>query len=123
MLRLRTIVAGILLFSSLGLVAGLSGCGGSAQGTGQPQTAATNDTHSNADAEIVAALAKLSPEDRALAEKQKICPVGDQPLGSMGTPVKLEVEGRTVFICCAACEGAVRENPGEHFRKLDGEDL
>jgi len=49
-------------------------------------------------------LAKLSPEDRALAEKQKTCPVSGEPLGSMGVPYKLTVQGRDVLLCCPGCE-------------------
>ncbi len=38
-------------------------------------------------------LANLSAEDRALAMKQKDCPVSGEPLGSMGEPIKIR-EGR-----------------------------
>ncbi len=47
------------------------------------------------------ALATLSPADRELAEKQKVCPVSGEPLGSMGTPYKVTVKDREVFLCCA----------------------
>jgi YHS domain-containing protein len=63
-------------------------------------------------------LAQLSPADRALAEKQAICPVTGEPLGSMGTPIKLTVAGRTVFICCAGCEEELRKEPEKYFAKL-----
>jgi len=68
---------------------------------------------------IEAALAKLSDEDRALAEEQAICPVGGEKLGSMGTPIKLTVEDRVVFICCEGCEKPLREDPEKYFAKLD----
>src|SRR5262249_40436448 len=45
-----------------------------------------------------------SAEDRLLAAKQKVCPVTGEPLDSMGGPVRLIVEGRTVFVCCKGCE-------------------
>lgn len=60
-------------------------------------------------------LAKLPAEERAAAEKQKICPVSEKPLGSMGVPIKLDVEGKTVFICCPACEKPLRENPEKYL--------
>ena len=41
-------------------------------------------------------IAALSPEDRELARRQRICPVTGYALGSMGTPPKVEVSGRTV---------------------------
>ncbi|MBC8875214.1 MAG: efflux RND transporter periplasmic adaptor subunit [Planctomycetes bacterium] len=67
---------------------------------------------------IVAALSKLSDEDRALAEKQKICPVTKQPLGSMGTPVKVDVDGRPIFICCKGCEKRLLDAPDKYLANL-----
>jgi hypothetical protein len=69
--------------------------------------------------EIELAMAELSPEDRKLAEAQKLCPVGDSPLGSMGKPFKINVKGRDVFLCCAGCEHAVKEDPDAILAKLD----
>lgn len=57
-------------------------------------------------------------EDETLIAKQKICPVTDEPLGSMGKPMRLKVEGRTVFICCKACEKELRSNAGKYLAKL-----
>jgi hypothetical protein len=57
--------------------------------------------------------------DRIAARQQGICPVSGEPLGSMGKPIKLTVEGREVFICCAGCEDALREDPEKYFAKLD----
>ena len=68
--------------------------------------------------EIEKALAKLSPADRAAAKRQKTCPVIDELLGSMGTPIKLRVQGRDVFICCEACEEDLRDNPAKFLAKL-----
>jgi Cu(I)/Ag(I) efflux system membrane fusion protein len=60
----------------------------------------------NEEAEIKANLEKLSAADRTVAEQQRRCPVTDAPLGSMGVPVKLMVEGQAVFLCCDACKDA-----------------
>ncbi len=49
-------------------------------------------------------LAKLSPADRASAEKQHVCPVTGKMLGTMGPPKKVEVNGQQVWICCAGCK-------------------
>ena len=73
----------------------------------------------SASPEHTEALAKLSPADRQLAEKQKICPVSGQPLGSMGTPYKVTVEGKEVLLCCSGCEAEVKENPEKYLAKLD----
>ncbi len=68
---------------------------------------------------IRSALSKLSPADRALAETQKICPVTDEPLGVMGTPVKVMVKGRPVFVCCKGCDQEALDKPDETLRKVD----
>lgn len=47
----------------------------------------------------------LSPADRALAEAQRVCPVTKLPLGSMGPLLRLETDGKPVFLCCPACRG------------------
>ena len=67
---------------------------------------------------IVVALSKLSDEDRAMAERQKICPVTKQPMGSMGTPVKVDVDGRPIFICCKGCEKKLLDSPGKYLANL-----
>lgn len=66
-------------------------------------------------------LAKLSPEDRELVEKQKICPVSGEPLGGMGVPYKVTVAGRTVFLCCEGCEEDLKADPDKFLAKLDAE--
>jgi len=71
------------------------------------------------DPKIDVALAKLSQEDRALAKKQRICPVTEMPLGSMGTPPKVDVGGRTVFICCEGCRKPLLEESETYLAKLD----
>lgn len=69
--------------------------------------------------EIQKAFEPLGEADRALAEAQVICPVTEARLGSMGTPIKLEVAGRTVFICCEGCRDGMLANPNKYFNVLD----
>lgn len=54
---------------------------------------------------VAKALAKLSPDDRAAAEKQKLCVVmKNSELGSMGVPIKLmRDDGKPLFLCCEGC--------------------
>ena len=73
---------------------------------------------SEEDAEVVDALAKLSPEDRALAEAQKICPVTGELLGSMGVPIKVTVQGRDAFVCCEGCVDELKNNFAKYEDKL-----
>lgn len=64
------------------------------------------------EAEIRAALAKLSPADRAAAEAQRFCAVFPKNrLGSMDTPVKIMIQGKAVFLCCDGCESTALRNP------------
>lgn len=69
--------------------------------------------HSDAgESEVALAMAQLSPEDRQEAEAQKFCAVmKSSPLGSMGTPLKLDVKGQPVFVCCAGCKSKALKNP------------
>jgi Cu(I)/Ag(I) efflux system membrane fusion protein len=74
---------------------------------------------SAADATIRVNLAKLSPEDRALAEAQKFCPVQqDTRLGEMGVPVKLTLQGQTVFVCCRSCRKEAESAPEKTLAKV-----
>jgi len=61
----------------------------------------------------------LTEADKALIEKQKLCLVAEEPLGSMGTPIKLTVKGRDVFLCCEGCREAVLNDPDKYLAKLD----
>lgn len=47
----------------------------------------------------------LSPMDQLLVSVQEICPVTGEPLGSMGTPVKVQVGQQIAFLCCKGCQG------------------
>jgi len=64
------------------------------------------------------ALSALSPEDQRLISKQKVCPVMDHPLGSMGAPFRVVIEGRTVFLCCEGCAPALKKDPAKYLAKL-----
>jgi len=65
----------------------------------------------NAEKEITAALAKLSDADRKLADAQRWCVVeDDNRLGSMGAPLKIMVDGKPVFLCCAGCKKKAAAN-------------
>jgi RND family efflux transporter MFP subunit len=67
---------------------------------------------------MLAALEQLSEQDQQLAQQQRICPVTELPLGSMGTPKKMSVEGDSIFICCEGCRESVQEEPEKYLAKL-----
>lgn len=56
--------------------------------------------------------------DKTRAAKQDVCPVTGKPLGSMGPPVSVTVNGRTVQLCCEGCEGRLRKSPDKYLSRL-----
>lgn len=71
--------------------------------------------------EIQLAFAKLSPEDRRLAEYQFVCPVTEVKLGTkgMGAPIRIQIDDREVMICCAGCESRLKKEPEKYLAWLD----
>ena len=63
-------------------------------------------------------LAKLSKEDAASALRQHVCPVSDEMLGTMGAPIKVDVNGQQVWICCEGCRKRLLGDPDEFLAKL-----
>ena len=41
-----------------------------------------------------------------------------EPLDSMGGPVRVDLDGRVVFVCCKSCEKPLRKTPAEYLAKL-----
>jgi hypothetical protein len=73
-------------------------------------TVESNDVKGNLD--------KLSAEDRTIAAAQKLCPVTDEPLGSMGVPIKLTIKDQPVFICCKSCEKGAKKDPDKTLQTV-----
>lgn len=71
--------------------------------------------------EIEEAFSDLSPQDRELAEAQIICPVTEVRLGTMGmgTPIKVDVDGNPVMICCEGCRESLLQNPQKYLAILE----
>lgn len=120
---------------ALAVAFGISGCGSSATTKSTTSTTAATERHqashengnnaianhpesSAANADITAALAELPADDKTLAEKQKVCPVSGELLGTMGTPIKIDVKGQPVFICCEGCKEKLLSTPDEYLAKL-----
>lgn len=98
----------------LSLVAALAvfalGCGKNPAAT-SPGGAAPTSGPAATD-EVAAERAKLSPEDRALVEAQEWCVVSpEERLGSMGPPLKLDIKGQPVFVCCKGCKRKAESEP------------
>jgi hypothetical protein len=76
-------------------------------------------TPEDVDAKFHAALKKLTPSDRVLAEQQKFCPIlKDSRLGSMGAPVKVMVDGQPVFVCCEGCKDQAQKKSQETLSRV-----
>jgi YHS domain-containing protein len=125
---------------ALGLTAMMSGCGSQAPqekqkattpaeksvqaspaGQGEQAGHASHEGHEQvgaAPASIPKGLAELSADDRAAAEKQRVCPVSGDVLGAMDKPYKVSVKGQTVFLCCPACEKELVKNPDKYLAKM-----
>jgi hypothetical protein len=69
-------------------------------------------------AEQMENIKKLPEADQALALEQKVCPSSEENLGEMGVPIKMEVKGQTVFICCGGCKGDLETDPDTMLAKL-----
>jgi YHS domain-containing protein len=83
-----------------------------------PETIAKSNTTIQLNPTELAAIKKLPEADQAAAIAQKICPISDEHLGSMDTPIKVEANGKSVFLCCAGCEEEFKSDPGKAFAKL-----
>jgi len=56
--------------------------------------------------------------ERKLAEQQKFCVIEDENrLGEMGVPVKLQIKGQTVFLCCKSCAKEAKADPDKTLAK------
>lgn len=93
------------------------GGGGAGKSGTSTVTSVRPTTPQDEDATAQAALSKLSTPDRALAERQRLCPVLANRLGSMGTPVKVVLQGQPVFLCCKGCEAEAREHADRTVQK------
>ena len=123
----RSIALTISVFA-LAFVIGFTGCPSQpANNSEVPAGASTNHDHEHGEQgmtdmeKMKAELAKLSPEDAASAEKQHMCPVSDEMLGTMGPPLKVDVNGTQAWICCEGCRKELLANPEKYLAKLKKE--
>ncbi len=79
---------------------------------------ASVDTDS-AMAKMMSGLKELSPEDQESAMAQHLCPVSGEMLGTMGAPEKVDVNGKSVWICCDGCKDKLLAEPDKYLAKLD----
>jgi len=61
--------------------------------------------------------AKATQADSAAVAAQKLCPVMDESLTSMGGAWKVYAKGRPVYVCCKGCIKKVQQNPDFYLAK------
>lgn len=105
----------IRMLIPLGLLAlALTGCSSNSSAPSTPAAPASPQD------EVQAERAKLSAEDRALVDAQEWCVVStDERLGSMGPPLKLEIKGQPVFVCCKSCKRKAEADPDKTLAKVE----
>lgn len=69
-------------------------------------------------ADIAENLAKLSVEDRKLAKTQGVCPITGDPLGALGVPVRITLNGQPVLLCCKDCIEKAQAEPDKTLGKI-----
>jgi hypothetical protein len=101
------------MLSAIVLLAALAGCGGEDQKT-------PLKTGAGMEADIQESLAKLSPEDRKLAEAQKFCAIQTKSrFGSMGTPIRIMLKAQPVFLCCEHCQSNAEADPDKTIAQVE----
>jgi hypothetical protein len=58
---------------------------------------------------------KATKADEAAIAAQKTCKVSGQPLGSMGTPIKVSLGERSTYLCCQNCLKKVQAEPDKYL--------
>ncbi|TWU15139.1 hypothetical protein [Allorhodopirellula heiligendammensis] len=53
-------------------------------------------------------------------ERQQVCPVMDEPLGGMGTPVKVLIGDKPIFLCCRGCIKKLEAEPAKYLAMIQG---
>lgn len=125
-------IIGAMLFGGLLLLAGCQN-----KTPTSPATSASHEEHADhhgddsahgdhevkvdaaKETKISSVLSKLSSEDRELAESQKFCAVmSHERLGAMGPPLKLDINGTPVFVCCKGCKQKALKTPEETLKRV-----
>lgn len=85
-------------------------------GTGGIRPAMPNAVQAPSIPDGMEGIAQLSEADQVAALRQRTCPVTQEPLGSMGKPIRVTVGGQSIFVCCEGCVAAVKRNPDKYLR-------
>ena len=64
------------------------------------------------------ALADATTLDQSAIDRQGVCPLTGTSLGEHGTPIKVSLNGRSLFVCCRGCIDKVLQQPDAYFQKV-----
>lgn len=96
------------------------GSGGKSESAAVAVRPSTPPEEDDDEKKIRTSLAMLNAADRQIAQAQKFCPVQRSThLGEMGSPVKVTIEGRPVFLCCKGCMKEAKANPQKTLEFVD----
>jgi hypothetical protein len=116
--RLNPAAAGTYLGASGGPSTGRSSPVSPSASTNTSGEAGKKPEGSKPSADDLKNIDKLANADRELALAQRLCPVSEEPLGSMGVPYKMTIKGQTIFLCCKGCESEVSKEPDKFLKKV-----
>lgn len=76
------------------------------------------DQHSTGQPVPTAAVSTQPMQASSVASSaaSEFCPVTGAKLGSMGEPVPVDIDGRTIYVCCRGCVGKLQQNPQKYLR-------
>ena len=107
-----TVIVGVLTLTNLSVTTS------SADDTDKPGH--SHKTDKPDEAKIKAAMAKLPEADRSAAAAQRYCPMMvTVRLGAMGAPIKVVIDGKPIFLCCAGCKDEAIENGKETLATVE----
>ncbi|MFG0315825.1 MAG: hypothetical protein ACF8XB_01025 [Planctomycetota bacterium JB042] len=69
---------------------------------------------------LLEGLEGLDAETLALVRAQENCPVSGEALGSMGAPIRKDVDGKAVFLCCKSCNKKFEADPQKYLSMVEG---
>ncbi len=92
-----------------------AGCSAKVRANPQPYLAKYYGTPGK---EVRPGVVEATLADAEAIAAQKSCPVMDEPLGGMGAPMKVNVNGKAVYICCAGCAKKLAAEPDKYLGKL-----
>ena len=66
-------------------------------------------------------VATATAADADAIARQKVCPVMDEPLGGMGTPIKVTIGDKPIYLCCKGCIKKIEAEPAKYLAMVYGD--